>query len=203
MKLPKWLRKALVVAITVCTFGLVTPPASLMAADEPATDDSPSSDWQNNHGGSQMTSVANELETQAPILTRRQFIERTMEKAVAQSYEKFGRKIAPVIEEEFRDVILPRIEEVIASIAEQYPEEQLQYLAVTENPSGGMGERIFHIYRIDTGEDIIRFHVRREHPPQDGYWFQFHYHTYHDHFQTHYELGKIYWDRNTPPQWRT
>lgn len=150
-----------------------------------------------------MTSVANELETQAPILTRRQFIERTMEKAVAQSYEKFGRKIAPVIEEEFRDVILPRIEEVIASIAEQYPEEQLQYLAVTENPSGGMGERIFHIYRIDTGEDIIRFHVRREHPPQDGYWFQFHYHTYHDHFQTHYELGKIYWDRNTPPQWRT
>lgn len=203
MKLPKWLRKALVVAITVCTFGLVTPPASLMAADEPATDDSPSSDWQNNHGGSQTTSVANELETQAPILTRRQFIERTMEKAVAQSYEKFGRKIAPVIEEEFRDVILPRIEEVIASIAEQYPEEQLQYLAVTENPSGGMGERIFHIYRIDTGEDIIRFHVRREHPPQDGYWFQFHYHTYHDHFQTHYELGKIYWDRNTPPQWRT
>lgn len=203
MKLPKWLRKALVVAITVCTFGLVTPPASLMAADEPATDDSPSSDWPSNHGGSQMTSVANELETQAPILTRRQFIERTMEKAVAQSYEKFGRKIAPVIEEEFRDVILPRIEEVIASIAEQYPEEQLQYLAVTENPSGGMGERIFHIYRVDTGEDIIRFHVRREHPPQDGYWFQFHYHTYHDRFQTHYELGKIYWDKNTPPQWRT
>jgi hypothetical protein len=92
---------------------------------------------------------------------------------------------------------------VIASLAEQYPEEQLHYLAVTENPSGGMGERIFHIYRVDSGEDIIRFHVRREHPPQDGYWFQFHYHTYHDDFQTHYELGKIYWDKNTPPQWRT
>ncbi|ALF10688.1 YpjP family protein [Parageobacillus thermoglucosidasius] len=203
MKLPKWLRKVLVVTITVCTFGLVTPPASLMAADEPAADDSPSSDWQNNHSGSQMASVASEQETRAPILTRQQFIEQTMEKAVVQSYEKFGRKIAPVIKEEFRDVILPRIEEVIASLAEQYPEEQLQYLAVTENPSGGIGERIFHIYRVDTGEDIIRFHVRREHPPQDGYWFQFHYHTYHDHFQTHYELGKIYWDKNTPPQWRT
>ena len=203
MKLPKWLRKTLVVAITVCTFGLVTPPSSLMAADEPASDDSPSSDWQNNHSGSPIASVAAERETQAPALTRQQFIEQTMEKAVVQSYEKFGSKIAPVIEEEFRYVILPRIEEVIASLAEQYPEEQLQYLAVTENPSGGMGERIFHIYRVDTGEDIVRFHVRREHPPQDGYWFQFHYHTYHDHFQTHYELGKIYWDKNTPPQWRT
>ncbi len=203
MKLPKWLRKTLVVAITVCTFGLVTPPSSLMAADEPASDDSPSSDWQNNHSGSPITSVTAEREMQAPVLTRQQFIEQTMEKAVVQSYEKFGSKIAPVIEEEFRDVILPRIEEVIASLAEQYPEEQLQYLEVTENPSGGMGERIFHIYRVDTGEDIIRFHVRREHPPQDGYWFQFHYHTCHDNFQTHYELGKIYWDKNTPPQWRT
>ncbi|PDM40628.1 MULTISPECIES: YpjP family protein [unclassified Geobacillus] len=189
--------------MTVCTFGLVTPPSSLMAADEPASDDSPSSDWQNNHSGSQIASVTAQREMQAPVLTRQQFIEQMMEKAVVQSYEKFGSKIAPVIEDEFRDVILPRIEEVIASLAEQYPEEQLQYLAVTENPSGGMGERIFHIYRIDTGEDIIRFHVRREHPPQDGYWFQFHYHTYHDNFQTHYELGKIYWDKNTPPQWRT
>jgi hypothetical protein len=203
VRLPKWLRKTLVAAITACTFGLVTPPSSLMAADEPTADDAPSSDWQ--HGGrvSQTTSVAVESATQALPITRQQFIEQTMEKAARQSYEKFGRKIAPVIEDEFRDVILPRIEEVIASLAEQYPEEQLRYLAVTENPSGGMGERIFHIYRVDTGEDIIRFHVRREHPPQDGYWFQFHYHTWHDDFRTHYELGKIYWDKNTPPQWRT
>jgi hypothetical protein len=174
-----------------------------MAADEPTTDDSPSSDWQHGDRGPQTASVAAESATQALHVTRQQFIEQTMEKAIRQSYEKFGRKIAPVIRDEFCDVILPRIEEVIVSLAEQYPEEQLRYLAVTENPSGGMGERIFHIYRVDNGEDIIRFHVRREHPPQDGYWFQFHYHTYYDDFQTHYELGKIYWDKNTPPQWRT
>jgi hypothetical protein len=203
VKLPKWLRKTLVVAITACTFGLVTPPSSLMVADEPTTDDSPYSDWQHGNHGLQTASVVAESATQARYVTRQQFIEQTMEKATRQSYEKFGRKIAPVIEDEFRNVILPRIEEVIVSLAEQYPEEQLRYLAVTENPSGGMGERIFHIYRVDNGEDIIRFHVRREHPPQDGYWFQFHYHTYHDDFQTHYELGKIYWDKNTPPQWRT
>lgn len=194
MKLPAWLRKTLVAAITVCTFGLVTPPASLLAAEEPTADDVPSSDWQ--HG-------AADSAAEAASLTRAQFVEQTVEKAMAQSQEKFGRKIAPVIEDEFRAVILPRMEEVIAELAGRYPEEELHYLAVSENPSGGQGERIFHIYRADTGEDVIRFHVRREHPPQDGYWFQFHYHTRDDGFQAHYELGKIYWSKNTPPNWRT
>ncbi|AKM19073.1 hypothetical protein GT3570_08500 [Geobacillus thermoleovorans] len=196
MKLPSWLRKTLVAAITVCTFGLVTPPASLLAAKEPPSDDAPSPDWKHSQADHAAEAVS-------VSLTREQFIEETMEKAVAQSYEKFGRKIAPVIEDEFRTVILPRIEEVIAGLAERCPEEELRYLAVSENPSGGQGERIFHLYRMDTGEDLVRFHVRREHPPQDGYWFQFHYHTCDDGFQAHYELGKIYWSKNTPPNWRT
>ncbi|NNV05922.1 hypothetical protein ETC03_05515 [Geobacillus sp. MMMUD3] len=194
MKLPSWLRKVLVAAITVSTFGLVTPPASLLAAKEPPSDDASSPDWQHNPVG---------RADEAGSLTRAQFIEQTIEKATTQSHEKFGRKIAPVIEEEFRTIILPRIETVIAELAERYPEDELRYLAVSENPSGGQGERIFHLYRVDTGEDLLRFHVRREHPPQDGYWFQFHYHTCEDGFQTHYELGKIYWSKNTPPNWRT
>ncbi|WP_407652282.1 YpjP family protein [Geobacillus icigianus] len=192
--MPAWLRKALVAAITVSTFGLVTPPASLLAAKEPPSDDASSPDWQHNSVG---------RADEAGSLTRAQFIEQTIEKAATQSHEKFGRKIAPVIEEEFRTVILPRIETVIAELAERYPEDELRYLAVSENPSGGQGERIFHLYRVDTGEDLLRFHVRREHPPQDGYWFQFHYHTCEDGFQAHYELGKIYWSKNTPPNWRT
>ncbi|AGT32101.1 hypothetical protein M493_09185 [Geobacillus genomosp. 3] len=194
MRLPAWLRKTLVAAITVCTFGFVAPPASLLAAKEPPPDDASSSDWQHSSARSAAEAVS---------LTREQFIEETMEKAVAQSYEKFGRKIAPVIEDEFHAVILPRIEGVIAELAERCPEEELRYLAVSENPSGGQGERIFHLYRMDTGEDLVRFHVRREHPPQDGYWFQFHYHIYDDGFQDHHELGKIYWSKNTPPNWRT
>ncbi|MED4798110.1 YpjP family protein, partial [Priestia megaterium] len=49
--------------------------------------------------------------------------------------------------------------------------------------------------------DLIRFHVRRENPPKDGYWFNFHYHAAADNFQKHYDLGKIYWNRNMPPKW--
>lgn len=148
MKLPTWLRKALVAAITVSTFGLVTPPASLLAAKEPPSDDASSPDWQHNPVG---------RADEAGSLTRAQFIEQTIEKAATQSHEKFGRKIAPVIEDEFRTVILPRIETVIAELAERYPEDELRYLAVSENPSGGQGERIFHLYRSDTGKICSAF----------------------------------------------
>ncbi|MBA2872350.1 hypothetical protein HNQ85_002659 [Anoxybacillus calidus] len=192
MYLPRWLRKSLVVLITTLTFGLVTPPASLLV-DEAKADDS-----------SFDAAVVSQRNTKAEyvrVLTREEFVQQTMEKAVVQSYEKFGGKILPVIEDEFNEVILPRIEEVLVSLAEQYPEEKLVHLAITEKPSGGIGEKIFHIYDKTSGKDIVRFHVRRDHPPQDGYWFNFHYHTYHDSFQTHYELGRIYWAKNTPPKW--
>ncbi|RAK18892.1 YpjP-like protein [Anoxybacillus vitaminiphilus] len=192
MHLPRWLRKSLVVLITTLTFGLVTPPASLLV-DEAKADDS--------SVDATVVSNRNEKAEEVRVLTREEFVQQTMEKAVEQSYEKFGEKILPVIEDEFHEVILPRIEEVLISLAEQYPEEKLVNLVITEKPSGGIGEKIFHIYDKTSGKDIVRFHVRRDHPPQDGYWFNFHYHTYHDSFQTHYELGRIYWAKNTPPKW--
>ncbi|MEH7388569.1 YpjP family protein, partial [Bacillus sp. JJ1521] len=86
-------------------------------------------------------------------------------------------------------------------LAEQYPTEQLDQLEISEQPSGGNGEKIFHIFDNTSGKDIVRFHVRKDHPPQDGYWFNFHYHTHHDGFQTHHALGDIYWNKNTPPKW--
>lgn len=114
---------------------------------------------------------------------------------------KFGSKIGPVIADEFQNVILPKIEKALAEVTEQFPEEDLSYLTISEIPSGGRGEKIFHIYNEKTGKDIIRFHVRRDLRPQEGYWFNFHYHTYHDHFEKHYLLGEIFWDKNTPPRW--
>jgi hypothetical protein len=192
MHLPRWLRKSLVVLITTLTFGLVTPPASLLI-DEAKADDS--------SVDAAVVSSRNAKVEEVRVLTREEFVQQTMEKAIVQSYEKFGEKILPVIEDEFNEIILPRIEEVLVSLAEQYPEEKLVHLVITEKPSGGIGEKIFHIYDKTSGKDIVRFHVRRDHPPQDGYWFNFHYHTYHDSFQTHYELGRIYWAKNTPPKW--
>ncbi len=193
MHLPKWLRKSLVVLITTLTFGLVTPPASLLV-DEAKADDS-------SFDATVVSNKSAKTEEESHVLTREQFVQQTMEKAIVQSYEKFGEKILPVIEDEFNEIILPRIEEVLVSLAEQYPEEKLVNLVISEKPSGGIGEKIFHIYDKTSGKDIVRFHVRRDHPPQDGYWFNFHYHTYHDAFQTHYELGRIYWAKNTPPKW--
>ncbi|MEW8987992.1 MAG: YpjP family protein, partial [Bacillus sp. (in: firmicutes)] len=84
---------------------------------------------------------------------------------------------------------------------EQYPEEDLVHLAISEEPGKGKSEKIFHIKDEKTGEDVIRFHVRRDQPPHEGYWFNFHYHTHHDEYQTHHDLGSIYWAKNTPPNW--
>ena len=128
-------------------------------------------------------------------------MEDLVNQAEVQSYRKFGAKIKPVIEGEFRDIILPNIEKALEEMAGQFPEEDLQNLAITEQPSGGYSEKIFHVKNRISGKDMLLFHVRRDHPPQAGYCFNFHYHTYHDQFQSHHELGTIYWAKNTPPKW--
>ena len=74
-------------------------------------------------------------------------------------------------------------------MAAQYPEEDLSQLIVSEVPSGGTSERIFHILNKQTNTDVIRFHVRRDHPPKEAFAFNFHYHTDQDQFQTHHDLG--------------
>ncbi|MTH52078.1 hypothetical protein GKZ89_01575 [Bacillus mangrovi] len=120
------------------------------------------------------------------------------EMAKGQTQLKFGSKIGPVIEQEFDSLILPKIEE---TIEKELKPEELRNLIITEKPGTGRSEKIFHIYSGETGKDVIRFHVRTDRPPGDGYWFNFHYHLAGDSFEKHHELGRIYWDRNTPPAW--
>jgi hypothetical protein len=193
--MPKWLRKSLLVLVTVATFGMVTPQALL--ADPPNEDKQPKRDIYESPPSIQEESY---FEPEV-ILDRDKFINQMVKEAEEQSFVKFGTKIKPVIEDEFKEVILPNIEKVIAEVALQYPEEDLSQLIVSEVPSGGTSEKIFHILNKQTKKDIIRFHVRRDHPPQEAYVFNFHYHTVHDQFQTHHNLGVIYWDKNTPPNW--
>ena len=193
--MPKWLRKSLLVLVTVVTFGMVTPQALL--ADPPNADkqgkrdiyESPPSIKEEAYFDSEV------------ILDRDKFINQMVKKAEEQSFVKFGTKIKPVIEDEFKEIILPNIEKVIAEVAMQYPEEDLSQLIISEVPSGGTSEKIFHILNKQTKKDVIRFHVRRDHPPQEAFAFNFHYHTAHDQFQTHHNLGVIHWDKNTPPNW--
>lgn len=192
--MPAWLRKSLVVMISLVTFGMVSPAQvnGFLTTTAEKSEKTTSAE----------TSFINPLEP--PVdeeAEREKFIGRAMMKAEQQSFQKFGTKIGPVIEDEFRQMILPKIEKAIEMVALQYPGEKLDTLRITEMPGGGESEKIFDVIG-DNGKDIIRFHVRREQPPKEGFWFNFHYHTYHDSFQTHYELGRIFWAKNTPPKWK-
>ncbi|WP_338447937.1 YpjP family protein [Niallia oryzisoli] len=192
--MPKWLRKSLLVLVTIATFGLVTPQALLT--------DSPNEDKQAKRDTYEANPSINEdyFETQV-FSDREQFINEMVRAAEEHSFAKFGTRIKPVIQDEFKDVILPNMEKAIAEVTSHYPDENLNQLIVSEVPSGGVSERIFHIMDNQTKKDVIRFHVRRDHPPQEDYVFNFHYHTSHDHFQTHHDLGSINWAKNTPPKW--
>ncbi|MFD2445763.1 YpjP family protein [Bacillus sp. CGMCC 1.16607] len=195
--MPKWLRKTFVVMITILTFGMVTPTQAAWLEElgqDPAQkrdiieSEPPKGDDQN-------------IEAITEALSREQFIDEMLVQAENYAYQKFGNKIKPIIEDEFKEIILPEIEKVIEDVTLQFPEGKLQYLNISEFPTGGISERIFHIQNQLTGEDIIRFHVRRDNPPQEGYWFNFHYHTYIDGFQNHHTIGSIYWNKNMPPKW--
>ncbi|KIY22249.1 MULTISPECIES: YpjP family protein [Mesobacillus] len=193
--MPAWLRKSFVVIISLVTFGLVSPAQvnGFLTPTAERTDKSTAAETVF------IDSFDDKLDEETE---KNQFIDRTVREAELQSFEKFGGKIGPAIENEFRQTILPNIEKAIEMVAEQYPGEKLSTLRITEMPGGGESEKIFHIIG-DDNKDIIRFHVRRDQPPKDGHWFNFHYHTYHDGFQSHYELGRIYWAKDTPPKWKS
>ena len=189
----KWIRKSFVVMVSILTFGLVTPTQLMnnVSAEKPSNQATTATGSFVN-----TTSIA-----EISDFDRESFMNELLKQAESQSYQKFGAKIKPVIENEFRTIILPNIEKAIAETAADYPEEDLKNLSITEQPSGGHAEKIFHIKDSISNKDILRFHVRRDNPPQAGYWFNFHYHTYHDDFQSHHQLGSIFWAKDTPPKW--
>jgi hypothetical protein len=194
----KWLRKSFFVMISFLTFGLVTPSQFVNVNAEKPLDHEAFETVAPETSYNQPSAYNNHSD-----FDKDKHLEGLINEAELQSYQKFGTKIKPVIENEFREVILPNIETAINLTATQFPEEDLRNLYITEQPGGGRSEKIFHIKNSLSGKDVLRFHVRRDNPPQDGYWFNFHYHTYLDEFQTHHELGSIYWAKNTPPKWMT
>ena len=194
----KWLKKSLFILFSIVTFGLVTPPASLAIQEKPSEDVTKSPFNEN-----RIEHVAPPIIVEdQPQLSKEQVLTNILTEAEQKSFIKFGDKIGVVIEDEFKDVIFPKMEEIITYYLNVENDEQFQHLMVSK-PSGGTGEKIFHIYNTQTGEDVLRFHVRRDNRPLEGYWFNFHYHTYHDSFRSHKDLGSIYWDKNTPPNWMT
>jgi hypothetical protein len=196
--LPTWIRKSFLVIFTILTFGLVTPP-QIIIAEQKSNESSNTDHYQDNQlENKTLNPYIDNYSESTPS-----FFEYAIIQAEQQSIMKFGPIIEDSIGDEFKTVILPKIEEVIMTLSSRLNEEQLQNLVISKQPTGGLSEKIFHIYDAQQGHDIIRFHVRRDHPPLEGYYFNFHYHTFEDAFQMHHELGTIYWDKNTPPNWRS
>lgn len=226
-----WIKKILVTFVAVLTFGTVVP-NSHVSTDKSQSSKSnrlekPASDVQlkteavpeieQEH---ETESIAEKTQESKPKISipsswqevaatvpdegelRDQLTKYTIVQAEKQGFKKFGPAIAEQVGGEYRDEILPKFGQVMESVVSGLDEDTLRNLEVTDSPSGGFGEKIFHVADTRNGEDLVRFHVRRDHPPQDGYWFNFHYHLPSDDFQGHYELGQIYWDKDTPPQWR-
>lgn len=192
-----WLRKIIVGLVTVLTLGMVTPVHLIddLAKDETKPNSQAQAPDQTNLDQHQPEPS---LEEEHISTT---FVSKAIEQANLQAIQKFGPSIHGKIGDKFQEELLPKFEEVIETLTLEYDEETLRNLIISENPAQGLGEKIFHIYDGRTGKDLVRFHVRRDHPPQDGFWFNFHYHKDDDNYQVHHEIGKIYWGKNTPPKW--
>lgn len=195
----KWLQKTLIVTVALLTFGAISPNhefwTNLQDKGESKHAEGPPAS--NDYAVGLTDSFFDDyLDEQADSLE-----ESLIASAKELSYTKFGTKIGPVIGSEFDDVIFPKIEEAIQATLEQSGDLHKRRLAISERPAGNYSEKIFNVSDLDNGKDLIRFHVRTEKRPQDGYFFNFHYHIASDEFVTHHSIGDIFWSKNTPPKW--
>lgn len=192
----KWLYKSLVVSVALLTFGVITPKHEIWTTldQEPIgqTTYIPSKN-----------EISSALQLDSFIIeeSHKPTIETFKVAAKEQAYLKFGTRVGPVIENEFEANIFPKMEEAIALTFDRLGYDKVRNLTISEKPSGHYAEKIFHIVDNDSLKDVIRFHVRTENRPFDGYYYNFHYHTVEDNYAAHYTLGEIYWSKNMPPKW--
>lgn len=192
----KWMQKFLVISVALLTFGVITPNHEIWNSLE-----------NNNHNSNRAhepsaNDVSSAIQLDTVLYEEQDSVINSLKDAArAQSYIKFGTRVAPKISNEFDNNIFPKMEEAIEMTLARINDEKIQNLTITENPSGNYSEKIFNIKDSDSKVDLIRFHVRTENRPNEGFYYNFHYHTYEDSFVTHYNLGDIYWSKNQPPKW--
>ena len=194
----KWIKKTFILSVALLTFGLITPNHEIWESLEnnSSNNSTTNSNYENPVSTTQITSIevdgtSSESSVESPI-------DDILTAAKEQSYIKFGSKITPVIRDEFEEEIFPKLQDVITTSIDN---ESLKYVVISNQPSGQYGEKIFHLKDGKSGKDLFRFHVRTEKRPQEGYYYNFHYHKKEDQFVVHHDLGEIYWSKNTPPKW--
>ncbi|GAF67068.1 hypothetical protein BTS2_3976 [Bacillus sp. TS-2] len=138
---------------------------------------------------------------QRDISSAKIYTDYMIQYAYESSMTKFGPFIGQQIEKPFQENILPKLAQAVTDTTSRLTDEEWKYVKLSETPINGSGEKIFHLYHELNGEDFLRFHVRRDQPPKQGYWFNFHYHTNLDQYEKHHELGNIYWGKDRPPKW--
>ncbi len=193
----KWIQKSLIITVALLTFGII-PPDHLIW-EHLLENKSPLKSIQSNENTIDFEQVT--LKDSTNLVDEPNLIDYIANNAKEQSYIKFGNRIGPVIQDEFDDVIFPKIQEVIDTTISKVDPSKARNLVISEQPSGEYHEKIFHIYNNDSKKDVIRFHVRTDKKPLDGFFFNFHYHLEEDNYSKHYALGEIYWSKNTPPKW--
>lgn len=192
-----WLQKSLIISVALLTFGAISPNHIIWdnLLDERSQNGSHSAE------NNDKAYTYDWVDPSEYYDTGQSFLHEAYKSAEEQSFLKFGSRIGPVIEDEFKTAILPNIQQAIDMHLAGADTDTLRRLAISEKPSGDHSEKIFHIYDTTTNKDAIRFHVRTEKKPLEGYFFNFHYHVEEDNFQQHIALGDIYWSKNTPPKW--
>ena len=193
----KWWQKSLMIAVAVLTLGAIPPSHMLW---ESLLDDKAHNDSQPAQEKDKQV-LYDWIDPGEFYFADPSILHTVHKSAEEQAYLKFGSRIGPIIGKEFQSAILPNMQQAIDMHLAKFGNSELRKLAISEKPSGDHSEKIFHIYDIDTNKDAIRFHVRTEKKPKEGYFFNFNYHVAEDNFQQHITLGDIYWSKDTPPKW--
>lgn len=193
----KWLQQLLIISVAFVTLGVISPSHEIWSALQQKENVKEAEHPQHDSQYAvhfDVPFLSNEENSN--FLSEDEIITGAHSLALA----KFGSKIGPLIENEFNEMIFPKIEQVIRETLGEYYQMNRK-LAISEEPSGGTSEKIFNIKDVEADKNLLLFHVRTEKRPQDGYFFNFHYHLLEDEYQTHYALGDVYWSKNTPPKW--
>ncbi|GIN90357.1 cell division protein FtsK [Siminovitchia terrae] len=196
-----WLRKISVFLVAIITLGLYIPSVdSNITINEDKEIYSPK---RNIREAENDTLLGSDTKAKEDSVFPDNPIDIFTSKAKEQAIVKMGPRILQQVEDDFTSMILPAMEEVLTLMLVEAGQDQVAYYTITEQPAGGYGEKIFHLYDSRNQKDVARFHVRREKRPLEGHWFNFHYHLSNDHFEEHHEIGEIYWSKDDPPKWMT
>lgn len=195
-----WMKRIFVTFISIVTLGLYVPPMQIHTDAEASNKEVKPSD-ESTHNETMEVVLETNNHKFAPEPLYDSTTDRLIEQAKLQTVTKLGPKISNQIDDDIETDILPGIESVLQTLLDELPEKEINQLRISEEKAAGYGEKIFDVYNEETGKDIIRFHVRRDNRPQEGYWFNFHYHTLSDNYEVHHNIGEIFWSKDTPPKW--